>query len=141
MSRPSPFGHPCLLGFDGIEQALDRMSKAGGEGYPPFNIERLGGPERPDRFRITVAVAGFAAPQLEVTLEENHLIVRGRQADEAERHFLHRGIAARQFQRTFLLASGMEVLGAHLENGLLLIDLARPEPVRIERRIEIVSRD
>lgn len=141
MSRPSPFGHPCLLGFEGIERALDRVSKAGGEGYPPFNIERVAQVESPERFRISIAVAGFTSTELEVTLEESQLVVRGRQADEAHRQFLHRGIAARQFQRTFLLADGMEVLGADLANGLLSIDLARPEPTRVTRRIDIVSSD
>lgn len=140
MSRPSPFGHPCLLGFDGIEQALDRVSKAGGDGYPPYNIERIAGREQ-DRFRICVAVAGFTAAQLEITLEDGQLVVRGRQAEEPSRVFVHRGIAARQFQRTFLLADGMEVLGADLANGLLSIDLARPEPTRLVRRIDIVAHD
>jgi HSP20 family molecular chaperone IbpA len=141
MSRQSPFGHPFLLGFDAIEQALDRASKASGEGYPPYNIERLArSEENPERLRIMLAVAGFSAEQLEVTLEENQLLVRGRQTeDESDRVFLHRGIAARQFQRVFLLAEGMEVLGAELSNGLLCIDLARPEPMRVVRRIEIAS--
>lgn len=142
MSRPSPFGHPCLLGFDAIEQALDRMSKAGGDGYPPFNIERIAKVAgEPEGFRITVAVAGFVASQLDVRLEESQLVVRGRQGEEASRHFLHRGIAARPFQRAFLLADGVHVMGADLANGLLSIDLAKPEPSRVLRRIDIVSRD
>ena len=142
MTRPSPFGHPFLLGFDEIEQALDRVAKAANDGYPPYNIERLPRTERePERLRITLAVAGFTRDQLDVTLEESQLIVRGRQADDKSRTFLHRGIAARQFQRAFLLADGMEVLGADLSNGLLSIDLARPEPERIVRRIDIGSRD
>jgi HSP20 family molecular chaperone IbpA len=142
MSRPSPFGHPFLLGFDEIEQALDRVSKAANDGYPPYNIERLARTEQqPDRLRITLAVAGFTRDQLDVMLEENQLVVRGRQVDDRERHFLHRGIAARQFQRTFLLADGMEVLGADLSNGLLSIDLVRPEPERVIRRIDIGARD
>ncbi|MGC5779304.1 Hsp20 family protein [Methylobacterium sp. NFXW15] len=142
MSRPSPFGHPFLLGFDEIEQALDRVSKAAGDGYPPYNIERLARTEQePERLRITLAVAGFTRAQLDVMLEENQLVVRGRQVDERERHFLHRGIAARQFQRVFLLADGMEVLGADLSNGLLSIDLVRPEPERVVRRIDILARD
>ncbi len=142
MSRQSPFGHPFLLGFDEIEQALDRVSKAASDGYPPYNIERLARTEHdPERLRITLAVAGFTRDQLEVTLEESQLVIRGRQTDDKVRQFLHRGIAARQFQRTFLLADGMEVLGADLYNGLLSIDLARPEPDRIVRRIDILAKD
>jgi HSP20 family molecular chaperone IbpA len=141
MSRQSPFGHPFLLGFDEIEQALDRVAKAANDGYPPYNIERLSRTEtEPDRLRITLAVAGFTRDQLEVTLEDNQLVIRGRQTDDKTRHFLHRGIAARQFQRAFLLAEGMEVLGADLSNGLLSIDLARPEPERIVRRIDIAMK-
>ncbi|MRI55197.1 heat-shock protein Hsp20 [Methylobacterium sp. DB1607] len=142
MTRPSPFGYPFLLGFDEIEQALDRVSKAASDGYPPYNIERITRSERePDRLRITLAVAGFTQDQLDVSLEENQLVVRGRQIDDKARQFLHRGIAARQFQRAFLLADGMEVLGAELSNGLLSIDLARPEPERIVRKIAIAAKD
>ena len=142
MTRPSPFGHPFLLGFDEIEQALDRVSKAANDGYPPYNIERIARTEtEPETLRIMIAVAGFTSDQLDVTLEENQLVVRGRQAEEKGRQFLHRGIAARQFQRTFVLAEGMEVLGADLSNGLLSIDLVRPEPARIVRRIGIQTRD
>lgn len=142
MTRPSPFGHPFLLGFDEIEQALDRVSKAANDGYPPYNIERVPrSGEEPELLRITLAVAGFTRDQLDVALEENQLVVRGRQVDDKARQFLHRGIAARQFQRAFLLADGMEVLGADLSNGLLSIDLVRPEPERIVRKIAIVSKD
>ena len=142
MTRPSPFGYPFLLGFDEIEQALDRVSKAASDGYPPYNIERITRSERePDRLRITLAVAWFTQDQLDVSLEENQLVVRGRQVDDKARQFLHRGIAARQFQRAFLLADGMEVLGAELSNGLLSIDLARPEPERIVRKIAIAAKD
>jgi HSP20 family molecular chaperone IbpA len=142
MSRQSPFGHPFLLGFDEIEQALDKVAKAGTDGYPPYNIERIPRSDsEPERLRIMVAVAGFTPDQLDVVLEENQLVIRGRQAEDRERHFLHRGIAARQFQRTFLLVDGMEVLGADLSNGLLSIDLARPEPARVARRIQIASRE
>jgi len=138
MTRQSPFGHPFLLGFDEIEQALDRVSKAAGDGYPPYNIERVPRAEsEPERLRITLAVAGFTRDQLDVMREENQLVVRGRQTDDKERNFLPRGIAARQFQRAFLLADGMEVLGADLSNGLLSIDLVRPEPERIVRKIDI----
>ena len=141
MSRQSPFGHPFLVGFDEIEQALDRVAKSGGDGYPPYNIERLPRTEHaPERLRITLAVAGFGQDQLEVTLEENQLVIRGRQTDDKARDFIHRGIAARQFQRTFLLAEGMEVLGADLSDGLLSIDLARPEPERIVRKIDIAAK-
>lgn len=142
MTRPSPFGYPFLLGFDEIEQALDRVSKAASDGYPPYNIERIARSEHePERLRITLAVAGFTQEQLDVSLEENQLVVRGRQVDDKARQFLHRGIAARQFQRAFLLADGMEVLGAELSNGLLAIDLARPEPERIVRKIAIAAKD
>lgn len=141
-TRPSPFGHPFLLGFDEIEQALDRVSKAANDGYPPYNIERVArSDDQPERLRITLAVAGFTRDQLDVMLEENQLVVRGRQVDDKARQFLHRGIAARQFQRAFLLADGMEVMGADLSNGLLSIDLTRPEPERIVRKIAIASRD
>lgn len=142
MSRQSPFGHPFLLGFDEIEQALDRLAKSSGDGYPPYNIERIARTEtEPDKLRIMIAVAGFTSEQLDVTLEENQLVVRGRQAEEKGRQFLYRGIAARQFQRTFVLADGMEVISADLSNGLLSIDLVRPEPARIVRRIGIQTRD
>jgi HSP20 family molecular chaperone IbpA len=142
MSRQSPFGHPFLLGFDEIEQALDRVTKAAGDGYPPYNIERLAHTEQePERLRITLAVAGFTRDQLDVMLEENQLVIRGRQADDKAKHFLHRGIATRQFQRTFLLVEGMELLGADLSNGLLSIDLARPEPERIIRKIDIAQKE
>ncbi len=141
MSRPSLFGSPLFLGFDHLEEMLDRVAKSA-DGYPPYNIERLARTEHdPERLRITLAVAGFTRDQLEVTLEESQLVIRGRQTDDKARHFLHRGIAARQFQRTFLLADGMEVLGADLSNGLLSIDLARPEPERIVRRIDILAKD
>jgi HSP20 family molecular chaperone IbpA len=112
------------------------------DGYPPYNIERLARDERdPERLRITLAVAGFTLDQLDVTVEENQLIIRGRQAEDKSRQFLHRGIAARQFQRTFVLADGMEVLRADLKNGLLSVDLARPEPERIVRTVAITPHD
>jgi HSP20 family molecular chaperone IbpA len=142
MTRVPTFNSPFLLGFDDIERALDRVAKASGDGYPPYNIERLQRCDvQPDRLRITLAVAGFTRDQLEVLLEEGQLVIRGRQVDDKTRQYLHRGIAARQFQRTFLLADGMEVLGADLSNGLLSVDLVRPEPERIIRRIDIVERD
>ncbi len=142
MTRMPTFNSPFLLGFDEIERALDRVAKTSGDGYPPYNIERLNRTENePDRLRITLAVAGFTRDQLEILLEEGQLVIRGRQADDKTKTYLHRGIAARQFQRVFLLAEGMEVLGADLSNGLLSVDLARPEPERIIRRIDIHERD
>jgi HSP20 family molecular chaperone IbpA len=133
---------PFLLGFDEIERALDRVTKTASDGYPPYNIERIASEgSAPDRLRITLAVAGFTREQLEITLEENQLLIKGRQTEDKGRQFLHRGIAARQFQRSFLLADGMEVLGADLANGLLSIDLVRPEAQRIVRRIDILARD
>jgi HSP20 family molecular chaperone IbpA len=142
MTRPPSLSHPFLLGFDEIERALDRVAKAATDGYPPYNIERMPreGTE-PERLRITLAVAGFTRSELDVALEENQLTIRGRQQDDKSRHFLHRGIAARQFQRSFLLADGMEVLGADLANGLLSIDLVRPEPERLIRKVAITTRD
>lgn len=140
MSRISSLSNPFLLGFDEVERALDRVTKAS-EGYPPYNVERIDLADgSPVRLRITLAVAGFTEQQLDITLEERELTISGRQTeDQGERVFLHRGIAARQFQRTFVLAEGMDVLGAELRNGLLSIDLARPEPTRQARRIDIVS--
>jgi HSP20 family molecular chaperone IbpA len=139
MSRVPSLSSPFLLGFDEIERVLDRVTK-GSDGYPPYNIERLArDQEHPERLRITLAVAGFTRDQLEVTVEENQLVIRGRQQDDKSRHYLHRGIAARQFQRTFVLADGMEVLGADLKNGLLSIDLARPEPERVTKTIDIAE--
>jgi HSP20 family molecular chaperone IbpA len=132
---------PFLLGFDDIEKALERVTRTASDGYPPYNIERLAGEDDvPERLRITLAVAGFARHQLSVTLEEGQLVIRGRQQDDRERQFLHRGIAARQFQRSFLLAEGMQVLGAELADGLLSVDLVRPEPERIVKTIEITVR-
>ena len=134
---PSPF----FVGFDEFERLMDRVAKTSSDGYPPYNVEKLssanGGGER---LRITLAVAGFSAEELELTLEENELVIAGRQQDDPQREFLHRGIAARQFRRTFVLSDGMEVVSASLEDGLLLIDLMRPEPQRVLRRIEITQR-
>ena len=142
MSRVSAFSSPFLLGFDEIERALDRVSKGTGDGYPPYNIERLPKEEGGvDILRITLAVAGFSEDELDVTVEENELVIRGRQADEPTRTYLHRGIAARQFQKTFVLAEGIEVRGAVLKDGLLSIDLARPMTERVARRIKVNRRD
>ena len=141
MSRVPSLSSPFLLGFDEIERVLDRVAK-GADGYPPYNIERLArDAQKPERLRITLAVAGFTRDQLDVTIEENQLVIRGRQQEDKSRQYLHRGIAARQFQRTFVLAEGMEVLGADLKNGLLEIDLARPEPERLVKRVSITNHD
>ncbi|GIK79531.1 MAG: Hsp20 family protein [Pseudorhodoplanes sp.] len=141
MSRVPSLSSPFLLGFDDIERALDRVAKAA-DGYPPYNIERLARDDHnPERLRITLAVAGFTIDQLDVTVEESQLVIRGRQTEDKSRQYLHRGIAARQFQRTFVLAEGMNVLGADLKNGLLSIDLARPEPERVVRTISITPHD
>ncbi|MBK9082454.1 MAG: Hsp20 family protein [Rhizobiales bacterium] len=142
MSRMTTLNSPFLLGFDEVERALERVTKAASDGYPPYNIERLAKTaDAPERIRISLAVAGFTSDQLEITLEENQLTIRGRQVDDRERHFIHRGIAARQFTRTFLLADGMQVLGADLEHGLLSIDLVRPQAERVVRQIRIGARD
>ena len=129
MSRLSLFNSPLLLGFEHFERALDRVNKVSSDGYPPYNVEQLGEHE----LRITLAVAGFTMADLAITIEDNQLLVRGKQTDEGERLYLHRGIAARQFQRSFVLAEGIEVRGAWLENGLLHIDLVRP-PVEVRVR-------
>ena len=142
MTRMPTLNSPFLLGFDDIERALDRVSRTTSDGYPPYNIERLARADAlPERLRITLAVAGFTRDQLDITVEENQLIIRGRQQDDKERQYLHRGIAARQFQRSFLLADGMQVLGADLTHGLLSVDLARPEPEKMIRKINISVRD
>lgn len=122
MSRLSLFDSPLLLGFDHFERTLDRVSKASSDGYPPYNVEQIG----ESHLRITLAVAGFCGEELQVLVEDSQLVIRGRQVDDKDRVFLHRGIAARQFQRSFVLAEGIEVLDARLENGLLHIDLEQP---------------
>lgn len=133
MARDSLFNSPFLLGFEPFELALDRIAKASGDGYPPYNIEQAA----PDRLRITLAVAGFAPDELSVVAERNQLVIRGKQADDGARVFLHRGIAARQFTRSFVLADGIEITGATLDAGLLRIDLLRAEPPSTARTIEI----
>lgn len=140
MSRMSVFSSPYMLGFDELERILDHATKSGGDGYPPYNIERVVSTgTKGDALRITLAVAGFARDELEITLEESQLTISGQQTENSERDYLHRGIAARQFKRTFVLADGMEVKRADMENGLLSIDLIRPEPERIIRNIEITE--
>jgi len=142
MVRVTALSSPFLLGFDGVERALDKASKAGADGYPPYNIERIAADDgAPDILRITLAVAGFSQDEIEVTQEESQLSIRGRQRDDKARDFLHRGIAARQFHRSFLLAEGMQVRGAELANGLLSIDVVRPQPERTVKKINIAARD
>ena len=133
MSRSPVFGSPLFLGFDHLEQMLDRVQKTA-DGYPPYNIEQIAA----DRLRITLAVAGFAMDDLQITQEDNQLVIRGRQKEEAEgRIFLHRGIAGRQFQRAFVIAEGIEIEGAWLDNGLLHVELRRPQPEVRVRTIQI----
>lgn len=128
------FNSPFLLGFDQLERALDRVAKGAGDGYPPYNIEQTG----PDQLRITVAVAGFTSQDLSVQTENNQLVIRGRQTeDDKDRVYLHRGIAARQFQRSFVLADGIEVTGASTDNGLLHVDLKRPLAETRVKTVEI----
>jgi HSP20 family molecular chaperone IbpA len=133
MPRLSLFNSPLLLGFDQFERALDRVNKTTADGYPPYNVEQIG----EDALRITLAVAGFTMDDLSVQVEDNQLVIRGKQAEEAGRVYLHRGIAARQFQRSFVLADGIEVTGAALDNGLLKIDLQRRAAEGLVRSIAI----
>ena len=135
MTRVSLFNSPLLLGFDHFERVLDRISKAADDGYPPYNVEQFDA----GRLRITLAVAGFAMDELNVTVEENQLIVRGKREEDGDGTYLYRGIAARQFHRAFLLAEGIEVVGATLENGLLHIDLVRPIPEPKQKTVTIQS--
>lgn len=134
MTRATFASHPYLLGFEQLDRLMERTAKAGTEGYPPYNIEQRG----EGRYRITLAVAGFGEQDLSITVENAQLVIRGKQEDDsAGRVFLHRGIAARQFQRSFVLADGVEVSGAALENGLLHVDLHRQEPESVVRTIKI----
>jgi HSP20 family molecular chaperone IbpA len=140
MSRVSVFSSPLLLGFDQLEQLLDQASKTG-DGYPPYNIERLTSPQTgQEDWQITLAVAGFSAADLEVTVEAKQLVIRGKTREDAKRDYLHRGIAGRSFARSFVLADGMEVTGAELENGLLTILLNRMPPDRLVKRITVKER-
>ncbi len=133
MSRNPFANHPFLLGFEEVERLVERAAKSASDGYPPYNIEQHGN----GTYRITLAVAGFTDSDLSVTLEEGQLIIRGRKPDDSERSYLHRGIAARQFQRSFVLSDGVEVAAASLENGLLNIDLKRVEPVNVVKTVPI----
>ena len=138
MSRVSLFSAPFLLGFDAYEERIDRLSRAA-DGYPPYNIERAVDEDGTERFLISIAVAGFARSELGIMWEDNQLVVRGKQKDDPAREFLHRGIAARQFQRSFLLADGVEVKAAVLEHGMLVVSVVRPKVEKLARRIEIRS--
>jgi len=132
---------PLLLGFEEIERLIDRANKGSGDGYPPYNVERVGAENgEGETLRITLAVAGFTRDQLETPRADSRLIVGGKRAEEKSRHYLYRGIAARQFTRTFVLAEGIEVRSADLSDGLLAIDLKRLEPERLVRTIEISDR-
>ena len=135
MARGSYFSSPLLLGFEEIERLLDRVNKTAHDGYPPYNIEQAGA----DRIRITLAVAGFDRQSLSVTVEDNQLVIKGKQAEDEDEDkvYLHRGIATRQFQRSFVLAEGIDVENASLNNGLLSITLRRPQPETVVRTIEI----
>jgi HSP20 family molecular chaperone IbpA len=133
VTRLSLFNSPLLLGFDQLERALDQVSKTTADGYPPYNVEQVG----ESALRITLAVAGFTMADLEVQIEGNQLVVRGKQTDDKDRVYLHRGIAARQFQRSFMLAEAIEVAGAWLDNGLLNIDLVRRQSEGLVRKIAI----
>ena len=133
MSRLTLFNSPLLLGFDQLERTLDQVTKAAADGYPPYNVEQTG----ENALRITLAVAGFTMDDLNVQIEGNQLVIRGKQTDDKERVYLHRGIAARQFQRSFMLAEGIEVKGAWLDNGLLNVDLVRRETEERVRKVAI----
>ena len=134
MTKHSLGSHPYLLGFEQLERLMERTAKSGNEGYPPFNIEQTSD----HAYRITLAVAGFREEDLSITVEDSQLVIRGRNSDEGDgRVFLHRGIAARQFQRSFVLAEGVEVGGAALKHGLLHIDLNRAEPESVVQTISI----
>ncbi|WOF72655.1 Hsp20 family protein [Parvibaculaceae bacterium PLY_AMNH_Bact1] len=138
MTRMARFDSPFLLGFDQVERLLDRVARTGADGYPPYNVEEVQ-TDKGGQLKITLAVAGFSAEDLSVTLESNQLVIRGGQSDDEDRNFLHRGIAARQFQRAFVLAEGIEILSADLENGLLTISLEQQAPEEIVQQIEITT--
>lgn len=137
MTRSAYFNSPFLLGFEHLDRLLERTAKAAGDGYPPYNIEQ----SADDSLRITLAVAGFAPDELNVTVEDRQLMIKGKQSESADRTFLHRGIAARQFQRSFVLAEGIEVTGAELRNGLLTVELTRPKAEAVVRTVEIRTGD
>lgn len=140
MTRMTSFSNPLLLGFDTVEKTLEKIAKSG-DGYPPYNIERLRDTRSNQKLRITLAVAGFEPDELDVTVEDSQLIIRGQRADDNAHDYLHRGIASRQFQRIFVLADGMRVVGAELKHGLLSINLDRPAPEKQVKRIVISACD
>ncbi len=135
MTRMSLFNSPLMLGFEQFEQAIDRISKTASDGYPPYNVEKIAD----NQLRITLAVAGFSQDDMQVQIESNQLVIRGKQKDDSGREYLHRGIASRQFHRSFVLADGVEVSGASLDNGLLHIDLEWPKIEPAVKNIEIQS--
>ena len=137
MTRTAYFNSPFLLGFEHLDRLLERTAKAAGDGYPPYNIEQSGD----EALRITLAVAGFGPEELNVTIEDRQLVIKGRQNEQADRTFLHRGIAARQFQRSFVLAEGIEVTGAELRNGLLTVEMTRPRAEPVVKTVEIRTGD
>lgn len=137
MTRVPPFSSPLLVGFETIEKSLERIAK-NADGYPPYNVEKLQR-DGVDMLRITLAVAGFSIDDLDILTEDGQLLIRGRQAEDTPREFLHRGIASRQFQKAFVLADGMRVLGAELKNGLLAVDLDRPKSEKSTRKIAITE--
>jgi HSP20 family molecular chaperone IbpA len=137
MNRSAHFNSPFLLGFEHLDRLLERTAKAAGDGYPPYNIEQSGD----ESLCITLAVAGFAPEELNVTVEDRQLVIKGKQNEQADRTFLHRGIAARQFQRSFVLAEGIEVMGAELRNGLLTVELMRPKAEPVVKTVEIRTGD
>lgn len=140
MTRITTLTSPLLLGFEEIERMVEKITRTSGDGYPPYNIEKMDDGDT-IRLRITLAVAGFSDEDLDVSIENNQLSIKGRQLVDTDREFLHRGIAARQFQKNFILAAGIEIAGAELKNGLLSIDLVRPEPISTARQIKINKLD
>ncbi|MGB7285867.1 MAG: Hsp20 family protein [Salaquimonas sp.] len=138
MTRITTLTSPLLLGFEEIERMVEKITRTSGDGYPPYNIEKIDNGSVL-KLRITLAVAGFSENDLDISIENNQLSIQGRQESDAEREYLHRGIAARQFQKKFILAAGIEIEGATLKNGLLSVDLVRPEPVSTARNIKINS--
>lgn len=138
MTKISFASHPFLLGFEQLDRLVERTAKSGNEGYPPYNIEQVS----ESAYRISLAVAGFREEDLSITVEDSQLVIRGRQVDDSQgKVFLHRGIAARQFQRSFVLADGVEVSGANMENGLLHVDLTRTAPDAVVQTIKIKKQE